>query len=214
MRILGISGSLRAASYNTALLRAAAELLPPDTALDLYEGLEELPPYNEDRDTDDPPAQVVRLRAAIEAADAVLFATPEYNTTMPGQMKQVVDWASRPHGPGAALWGKPVAAIGASITDYGAMWAQDHLRKALGVSGARVLDTELAVARAQDLFLDGELTDPETRDRLAELVRSLVEHHSRFVAGYRSGPSSADGARPAGVPAGVGARRAVRARGV
>jgi chromate reductase len=183
MRILGISGSLRAASYNTALLRAAAQLTPDDVELTLYEGLELLPPYNEDRDTDDPPAEVARLRAEIQAADAVLFATPEYNTTMPGQIKQVVDWASRPHGPGSALWGKPAAAIGASVTDYGAMWAQDHLRKALGIAGARVLGTELPVAKAQDLFAaDGELVDPETRDRLAELVQGLVEHHSRFAA--------------------------------
>ena len=183
MRILGISGSLRAASYNTALLRAAAQLTPDDVELTLYEGLELLPPYNEDRDTDDPPAEVARLRAEIQAADAVLFATPEYNTTMPGQIKQVVDWASRPHGPGSALWGKPAAAIGASVTDYGAMWAQDHLRKALGIAGARVLGTELPVAKAQDLFAaDGELVDPETRDRLAELLQGLVEHHSRFAA--------------------------------
>jgi chromate reductase, NAD(P)H dehydrogenase (quinone) len=182
MRILGISGSLRAASYNTALLRAAGQLLPSDATLDIYEDLERLPPYNEDRDTDDPPAEVVRLRAEIAGADAVLFATPEYNTTMPGQIKQVVDWASRPHGPDSALWGKPVAAMGASITDYGAMWAQDHLRRALGVAGARVLEMELAVAKAQELFTaDGELSDPETRDRLAELTQSLLEHHSRFA---------------------------------
>jgi chromate reductase len=183
MRILGISGSLRAASYNTALLRAAAQLTPDSVELEIYQGLEQLPPYNEDRDTDDPPAEVARLRTEIAAADAVLFATPEYNTTMPGQVKQVVDWASRPHGPDAALWGKPAAAIGASITDYGAMWAQDHLRNALAIAGARVLRTELPVARAQDLFsAEGQLTDPETRDRLAELVESLVEHHSRFAA--------------------------------
>ncbi|HWD74853.1 MAG TPA: NADPH-dependent FMN reductase [Solirubrobacteraceae bacterium] len=183
MRILGISGSLRAASYNTALLRAAAQLTPEGVELDIYDGLELLPPYNEDRDTEDPPAEVARLRAEIAAADAVLFATPEYNTTMPGQIKQVVDWASRPHGPESALWGKPAAAIGASVTDYGAMWAQDHLRNALGIAGARVLRTEFPVARAHDLFsTDGELADPETRDRLAELVESLVEHHSRFAA--------------------------------
>jgi len=183
MRILGISGSLRAASYNTALLRAAAELVPDGVELTIYDGLESLPPYNEDRESDNPPQEVVRLREEIAAADAVLFATPEYNTTMPGQMKQVVDWASTPHGPDAALWGKPVAAIGASVTDYGAMWAQDHLRNALGVAGARVLKEELPVARAKELFSDdGELVDPETRDRLAELVSGLVEHHSRFAA--------------------------------
>jgi chromate reductase len=182
MRILGISGSLRAASYNTALLRAVDEVAPDGTTLDIYEGLDRLPPYNEDLDTEQPPAEVARLRAEIEAADALLFATPEYNTTMPGQIKQVVDWASRPHGPDASLWGKPVAAVGASVTAYGSMWAQDHLRRALGVAGARVLPTELAVANAPELFVEGELADPETRERLAELVTGLVEHHRRLVA--------------------------------
>jgi chromate reductase, NAD(P)H dehydrogenase (quinone) len=183
MRILGISGSLRAASYNTALLRAAAELAPEGVELTIYDGLEQLPPYNEDREGDNLPEEVARLREEVAAADAVLFATPEYNTTMPGQIKQVVDWASTPHGPDAALWGKPAAAIGASVTDYGAMWAQDHLRNALGIAGARVLKTELPVARAAELFSDdGELVDPETRERLAELVDALVEHHSRFAA--------------------------------
>jgi len=178
MKILGISGSLRAASYNTALLHAASDMTPTGVELELYEDLESLPPYNEDRDTDLPPAEVRRLRDAIAEADAVLFATPEYNTTMPGQIKQVVDWASRPHGPESALWGKPVAAIGASVTDYGAMWAQDHLRRALGIAGARVLETELAVANANERFDEqGRLTDPETRERLAELVHGLLEHH-------------------------------------
>jgi chromate reductase len=182
MKILAISGSLRAASHNTALLRAAAELSPEEVEFELYQGLELLPPYNEDRDTDDPPAEVVRLRDAIEAADAVLFSTPEYNGTMPGQMKHAVDWASRPHGPDSALWGKPVAAIGASITDYGAMWAQDHLRKALGLAGARVLGGELAVAAAPERFdSDGRLTDPETRERLTEVVQDLLEHHRQLV---------------------------------
>jgi chromate reductase len=182
MRILAISGSLRAASYNTALLRAAAELAPDGVEVELYENLEALPPYNEDRDTDQPPLEVRRLRTAIEEADAVLFATPEYNATMPGQVKQVVDWASRPHGPGASLWGKPAAAIGASVTDYGAMWAQDHLRKALALAGARVLDVELPVAGAHQLFdADGQLVEPETRERVAELVASLVEHHHQYA---------------------------------
>src|SRR5947209_14509685 len=118
MRILAISGSLRAASYNTALLRAAAELAPGTVEVELYDGLEALPPYNEDRDTEQPPAAVADLRASIAEADAVLFATPEFNGTMPGQMKQRVDWASRPYGEGAALGGKPAAVIGASVTDY------------------------------------------------------------------------------------------------
>jgi chromate reductase len=183
MKILAISGSLRAASHNTALLRAAAELAPEDVRFELYEDLELLPPYNEDRDTEQPPREVARLREAIEDADAVLFSTPEYNGTMPGQMKNVVDWASRPHGSRAALWGKPVAAIGASVTDYGAVWAQDHLRRSLGLAGARVLDAEFPVAAAPKRFdAEGRLTDPETRERLAELMQTLVHYHSELTA--------------------------------
>jgi chromate reductase len=178
MRVLAISGSLRKGSYNTALLREAAKLAPEGVEVQLYEGLDRLPPYNEDHDTDTPPPEVARLRNEIHAADAVLFSTPEYNGTMPGQLKNAVDWASRPRGPAASLWGKPVAAIGASMTDYGAMWAQDHLRKSLGLAGARVLDLELPVGKAQDLFgPEGELADPETQDRIAELLEALVEHH-------------------------------------
>jgi chromate reductase len=182
MKILGISGSLRAASHNTALLRAAAELTPEGVVLELYPSLETLPPDNQDRDTDSPPAEVQRLRDAIAEADALLVATPEYNTTMPGQLKHAIDWGSRPYGPDSALWGKPAAAIGASVTDYGAMWAQDHARRALGIAGARVLETELAVAHADQLFDDeGRLSDPETRERLAELLQGLTEHHESLV---------------------------------
>src|SRR5689334_16663000 len=115
MRILAISGSLRAASYNTALLRAAAEVAPAGVELEFYEQLESLPPYNEDRDTELAPDQVATLRRAIDRADAVLFATPEFNGTVPGQLKNAVDWASRPYGK-SALWGKPAAVIGASAT--------------------------------------------------------------------------------------------------
>lgn len=177
MRILGISGSLRAASYNTALLRAAAELAPADIELELYESLESLPPYNEDGDTDEPPLEVTALREAVAGADVVLFSTPEYNGTMPGQMKHAVDWASRPYGNDASLWGKPAAVIGASITDYGAIWAQDHLRKALGIAGARVLDVELPVSKAVERFDgDGILIDLELRGRLAEIVNQLVQN--------------------------------------
>jgi chromate reductase, NAD(P)H dehydrogenase (quinone) len=176
MRVLAISGSLRAASYNTALLRAAAELAPDDVEVTFYEGLESLPPYNEDRDTDTPPALVSELRNQIQDADAVLFATPEFNGTVPGQIKHAVDWASRPKRESAALRGKPVAVIGASITDYGAIWAQDHLRKALGIAGARVLDVELPVSKAHEHFdEDGVLVDLELRDRIAEIVETLLE---------------------------------------
>lgn len=182
MRVLAISGSLRAASYNTALLRAAAELAPDGVEVELYDGLELLPPYNEDRDTDQPPAEVAALRNQIADADAVLFATPEFNGTMPGQVKHAVDWGSRPYGDAAALWGKPAAVVGASITDYGAIWAQDHLRKALGIAGARVLDVELPVAKAPEHFdQDGVLIDLELRDRLSEILDELAEQRRHLA---------------------------------
>ena len=182
MRILAISGSLRAASYNTALLRAAADLAPEGIELRLYERLESLPPYNEDRDTELPPVEVAALRRAIGDADAVLLATPEFNGTIPGQLKHAVDWASRPYGSASALWGKPVAVIGASSTDYGAIWAQDHLRKALGIAGARVLEVELPVGRAQEHFdEDGVLIDLELRDRLEEIVDTLAENSQQLA---------------------------------
>jgi chromate reductase len=182
MKILGISGSLRAASYNTALLRAAAELAPDGVELELYDGLEDLPPYNEDRDGDFPAPAVRRLREQIADADAVLFATPEYNGSVPGQLKNAVDWSSRPRGKSAALWGKPAAVVGASSGEYGALWAQDHLRKALGIASARVLDVELPVGKANLRFdEDGVLTDLEIRDRLAEIVGELVEQHARLT---------------------------------
>lgn len=181
MRVLGISGSLRAASYNTALLRAAADLAPEGVELELYDGLELLPPYNEEHDIDEAPAEVARLRDAIASADAVLFATPEYNGSMPGHMKQALDWASRPY-QRSALWGKPVAVVGASAADYGAVWAQDHLRKGLAIAGARVLDEEMPVGKAQERFDDdGVLVDLELRDRLAEIVDQLTAHRRELA---------------------------------
>jgi chromate reductase len=181
MKVLAISGGLRAASYNTALLRAAAELAPEGVEIELYDGLELLPAYNEEHDTDAPPAEVARLREAIAAADAVLFATPEYNGSMPGHVKQALDWASRPHR-ASALWGKPVAVVGASVTDYGAIWAQDHLRKGLGLAGARVLDEEFPVSKAPERFdADGVLVDLELRDRLAELMEQLADHSRQLT---------------------------------
>jgi chromate reductase len=181
VKILAISGSLRAASHNTSLLRAVAELAPDGVEVEFYEGLGLLPPFNEDHEHHDPHDEVARLRDAIGSADAVLFSTPEYNGTMPGHLKQAVDWASRPHG-SSALWGKPVAAIGASVTAYGAMWAQDHLRRALGLAGARVLDVELAVDTAHTRFdSDGRLTDLELSQRLAALIQGLVEQGRELV---------------------------------
>jgi len=181
MRALAISGSLRTDSHNTRLLRAAADLAPEGIEFELYDELELLPPYNEDRDGDAADIHVARLRHAIASADAVLFSTPEYNGSVPGQLKNAVDWASRPFG-SSALWGKPVAAIGASTGEYGALWAQADLRKTLGIAGARVLEAELAVGKAADQFdADGKLVNEETRERLADIVVELSEHHRHLA---------------------------------
>ncbi len=180
-RILAISGSLRRRSYNRGLLRAAAEHAPEGVEIEILEDLESLAPYNEDRE-DERPATVEALMARIEDADALLIATPEFNTTMPGQLKHLIDWGSRPYGPDAALYGKPVAVIGASMTDYGAMWAQDHVRKALGIAGARVIDAELSVARAHERFDEqSNLLDEDALEQLEHVVRGLAEHHRALV---------------------------------
>jgi chromate reductase, NAD(P)H dehydrogenase (quinone) len=180
-RILAISGSLRRLSHNTGLLRAAAEQAPEGTTIELYEDLESLPPFNEDRESDPGPV-VEEMRRRVREADALLFSTPEYNTTMPGQLKHLVDWGSRPYGPEAALYGKPAAVIGASKTDYGALWAQDHLRKALGLAGARVTEVELPVGKAHEKFDEsGKLIDPETIQQLEQAVSALVAHHGSLA---------------------------------
>ncbi|HEX3802477.1 MAG TPA: NAD(P)H-dependent oxidoreductase [Solirubrobacteraceae bacterium] len=177
-KVLAISGSLRRLSYNTGLLRAVEEHAPNGVEVEIYKDLESFAPYNEDRE-DDQPESVQALLAKIRQADAVLIATPEFNTTLPGQLKHLVDWGSRPYGPDAALYGKPVAVVGASKTDYGAMWAQDTLRKALAIAGARVTDVELSVGRADEKFdADANLTDAESLEQLDHVVRGLVEHHS------------------------------------
>ena len=174
MKVLGISGSLRRDSHNTALLRAAAELLPPSAELELFDGLKSVEPYDQDDDVGGGPDGARRLREAIESADAVLFATPEYNSSIPGQLKNAVDWASRPKGENA-LWGKPVAVVGTSTGMFGAVWSQAELRKVLGASGARVIETDLPVGHADQAFGDdGRLADIEPRERYVEILDELV----------------------------------------
>jgi chromate reductase len=174
MKVLGISGSLRRDSHNTALLRAAAELLPDGVELELWDGLKAVPPYDEDDDVEPAPAAVADLREAISGADAILIATPEYNHSIPGQLKNAIDWASRPLATNP-LRNKPTAVVGASMGAFGAVWAQAELRKVLGATGARVVDGEVAVGHAhQKLDADGRLTDDSLRDALAEVVDALV----------------------------------------
>jgi chromate reductase len=173
-RILGISGSLRRDSHNTSLLRAAAEAAGPDIEFVLYDGLKQIPPYDEDDDVHPRPESVPRLNEAIAAADAVFFSTPEYNSSIPGQLKNAIDWVSRPVATNA-LRNKPVAVVGASTGGFGAVWAQAELRKVLAAVGARVLDLELPVPHAHTRFEDGGLTDDEIRARLEEAIEALAD---------------------------------------
>jgi chromate reductase, NAD(P)H dehydrogenase (quinone) len=174
MKILAIAGSLRRDSHNRRLLLAAAELLPRDVDFELFEDLKAVPPYDEDDDLEPAPPAVSRLRAAIAGADALLIATPEYNSSIPGQLKNALDWASRPIATNA-LRNKPVAVVGASTGAFGAVWSQAELRKVLGATGARVLDVELAVGHAAGRFDEqGRLADESAREQLEETLDVLA----------------------------------------
>jgi chromate reductase, NAD(P)H dehydrogenase (quinone) len=190
MTVLGISGSLRRDSHNMTLLRAAAELLPPSADLEIFEGLKAVEPYDEDDDVGQGPDGARRLREGIESADAVLIATPEYNSSIPGQLKNALDWASRPKGENA-LWSKPAAVVGASTGMFGAVWSQAEVRKVLGASGARVIEADLPIGHADQAFTDGRLAELELRERYIEILDELIalaeqvgdrEHHAEKLA--------------------------------
>jgi chromate reductase len=163
VRLLAISGSLRQGSHNTRLLRVAARLFPECVEVELFDGLKAVPPYDADDDRDPVPEPARLLRRAIADADAVLIATPEYNSSLPGQLKNALDWASRPF-PDNVLRNKPVAVIG----------AQAEARKVLAASGARVIDAELPVAGAEAAFEGDRLADEELHRRLGEIVERLI----------------------------------------
>jgi chromate reductase len=167
--ILGIAGSVRAGSHNAQLLRLAAEELPDGSELVVFDGLAEIPAFDQDLE-DLAPDAVDRLKAAIAEADAVLIATPEYNASIPGALKNALDWVSRPLAE-SPIRSKPVAVIGASTSAFGAVWAQRELKKVLGVMGARVLDVELPVAKADRALAE---PDAELRDALAGVADELV----------------------------------------
>ncbi|MBA3409065.1 MAG: NAD(P)H-dependent oxidoreductase [Solirubrobacterales bacterium] len=175
MQVLGISGSLRHDSHNTELLWAAAALLPPGAGFEVWEDLRAIPPYDADDDhgLESRPDSLRSLAAAVDAADVVLFATPEYNHSIPGALKNALDWLSRPLAE-SPLRGKPVAVIGASTGLFGAVWAQAELRKVLAAIGARVIDRELPVGLATDAFTEtGRLADPDLELVLGDLLAEL-----------------------------------------
>ena len=173
MKVLALSGSLRRDSYNTKLVHAAARLLPGGVELELWDRLREVPPYDEDDDVEPAPAAVAALRAAIAGADALLVATPEYNSSIPGQLKNALDWVSRPLAKNP-LRGKPVAVVGASAGAFGAVWSQAELRKVLAAMGGRVVEEGVAVGHAPTRFEGDHLVDTELREQLAEVVAALV----------------------------------------
>jgi len=183
MRILGVSGSLRGDSHNSLLLAAAARLLPADVRYVRFDGLKAIPPFDED-DEHEPGDAVERWRNAIAHADGLLFATPEYNASIPGQLKNAIDWASRPFET-TVLRNKNAAVIGASSSMFGAVWAQAELRKVLATAGARVIERDLPLPYALEAFdANGQLRDRELEQRLEEIVDELVEE-ARFTLDAR-----------------------------
>jgi len=170
VKVLGISGSLRRDSHNRGLLLEAAQSFPAGVELELYDGLKDLPHYNQDDDVEPVHPAVQALRDAIAGADAVLIATPEYNGSVPGALKNAIDWASRPRG-NAALDNKPVAVIGTSTGSFGGVWAQADLRRILGTARARVIEHELAVPKAHERLAEtGRLLHDEPIDELVDAL--------------------------------------------
>jgi chromate reductase len=174
MRILAIPGSVRRDSHNARLLRHAAERAPEGVEIEVWEGLKSIPPYDEDDDGPMPPRPVAELRQAIADADGLLIATPEYNSSIPGVLKNAIDWASRPRAT-TPLQGKPAAVIGATTGSFGAVWAQAELRKVLGAMGGRVIEAELAVGHAKELLADDRLElSPRQYEQLEEILAELI----------------------------------------
>ncbi len=185
LTILGIAGSLRKGSYNRAALRAAKELAPPEARIEIFE-LDGIPPFNQDEERR-PPERVVKFKERIRAADAILIVTPEYNYSVPGVLKNAIDWASRPYGDSA--WeGKPVAVMGASSGALGSARAQYHLRQSFVFLNMYALNQpEVMIANAASRFDEqGRLADEDTRERIRNLLTALVawtrQHQERQKA--------------------------------
>ena len=182
MRVLTISGSLRPDSYNGLLLRAVEEQAPADVELTTFQGIADIPHFHGDRADRDPvPYGVQRLRSEIEAADAVLISTPEYNGSIPGTLKNALDWVSVPF-PDNAVKGKPVAVIGASTGGYGGMWAQAELRKVLGIMGARVIPADFSLAHAQQQFDEHGSLKANQAGRLGVAMQQLLAEAQPLAA--------------------------------
>jgi len=172
LHILAIPGSLRAGSWNAALLRLAQERAPEGVHIEIWDGLRHVPPFSEDHEIL-APLPVEELRAAIAGADALLVATPEYNGGAPGQLKNAIDWASRPYGISAVV-GKPAGVISASTGSFGGRWAQEEVRKALRLSGAAVTGEGLAVGKAAERLAETGVADEEILTGIDEVIAQLA----------------------------------------
>jgi len=187
MTILGIAGSLRQASYNRAALRAAGQLVPEGARLDIFD-LAGIPPFNQD-DERNPPARVVELKRSIRAADAILLVTPEYNYSIPGVLKNAIDWASRPYGDNS--WdGKPVDVMGASAGNLGTARAQYHLRQVfVFLNMPAVNRPEVMISNAAERFDEQRnLKDENTGKHIRNLLETLIEWAQQLECGKRTGP--------------------------
>jgi NAD(P)H-dependent FMN reductase len=173
MNILMLVGSLRADSWTARLTAEAAELLPDGAEARVYDALADLPHYDQDLDGDQPPAAVVAFREAVERADGLVVATPEYNGSMPGVLKNAIDWASRPRG-ASSLTGTPVAVVSVSPSPRGAQWAREEAEKVLRVAGAVPLEQSLGIPSVHAAVVDGRLADPDVERGLRDLMRALV----------------------------------------
>ncbi|MGC9540630.1 NADPH-dependent FMN reductase [Streptomyces sp. UG1] len=184
VRILALVGSLRAGSHNRQLAEAAVKLAPEGAEVVLFEGLAEIPFYNEDIDVEGGvPATAAKLREAAAGADALLLFTPEYNGTIPAVLKNAIDWLSRPFGAGA-ISGRPVAVVGTAFGQYGGVWAQDEARKSVGVAGGKVLeDIKLSIPGSVTRFAETHpADDAEVAAQLTEVIARVHGHAGEAVA--------------------------------
>jgi chromate reductase len=173
MNILTLVGSLRTDSWTAQLADKVTDLLPAGTTSEVYAGLRDLPHYDQDLDTDLPPAAVVAFRDAVASADALVIATPEYNGSLPGVLKNAVDWASRPRG-ASAIADKPVAVVSVSPSPRGAQWAREDAERILRIAGAQPLEQSVGVASVHSAVVDGFFADFRVERDLEHLMGSLV----------------------------------------
>jgi NAD(P)H-dependent FMN reductase len=184
VRILALVGSLRAGSTNRQLAEAAVKFAPEGADVEIFEGLAEIPFYNEDIDVEGSvPAAATKLRAAAQASDAFLLFSPEYNGTIPAVLKNAIDWLSRPYGAGA-FGGKPVAVAGTAFGQFGGVWAQDETRKAVGIAGGKVLeDVKLSIPGSLTRFAETHpADDAEVAAQLTDVVARLHGHADEVAA--------------------------------